>query len=88
MRCLDRVRLRAALIVVGLIAAALVLWDGQKVRRTFSEESPGRVRIGEVVHAQVEIRQLLEDIRRSELELERLRIQLGELEHTYSQPRL
>lgn len=82
MRCLDRVSVRAAMIVVGLIVAAVLLWDGEKVRRTFSEESPGRVRIGEVVRDQVEIVRMLEEIRRNEAEIERLRVMLDDGTHS------
>jgi hypothetical protein len=80
MRCLDRVNVRAVLVVVGLAAAAMLLWDADKVRRGLSEESPGRVRIGEVVHQQVEV---LEEIRRLDAEIQRLRDELDR--HTHSQ---
>jgi hypothetical protein len=85
MRCLDRVNVRAVLVVVGLAAAAFVLWDGDKLRRGVSEESPGRVRVGHVVHQQFE---LVEQILRADAEIEQIRTRLGELERTYSQPLL
>jgi hypothetical protein len=88
MRCLDRVNVRALLVVVGLMAAAIALWDGDKLRRGITDESPGRVRVGEVVHQQAELARVLEEIRRIDADIDRLRTRLGELEHTYSQPRL
>jgi ubiquinone biosynthesis protein UbiJ len=46
------------------------------------------VRVGEVVHQQAELARVLEEIRRIDADIDRLRTRLGELEHTYSQPRL
>ena len=88
MRCLDRVRVRAALIVVGLTAAAILLWNGSKVRRTYVDDSPEQPTLGEVVSNHVKVQIVLEEIRLNDIEINRLRSKIGELEHTYSQPRL
>lgn len=87
MTCPDRVRVRPVLVVIGLVAAFL-LWDGEKLRGSLSDEPVGRVRIGEVMRRQIELQRLLDEIRRSDAEIKRLRIQLGMLDRTYSQPRL
>jgi hypothetical protein len=84
---------RAGLIVGGLIAAAFLLWDGEKVQQMVTDEPPpGQARIGDVVRkqldSQLEIQRLIEEIRRNDAEIQRLRVQLGNVERTYSQPQL